>query len=557
MSRTSRSLNKLLKYINNPQQIVPIVTISPPIYSGNGCYEIIQFRRYSFWQRYPKIISQFQIPQYKFEDYRFEYIVFKEKMHGSKYTITRYLRSMILRPKLAEQYKFEEAPLESIINSAHIKRWNLVKIANMNDLNLPPFHLIICLKAATINNQKKPKKSQKLGDKLDIELVVDMKNWNQMEESEQLKLFSFCQQFGECVKQYRWDKYSDTTSGFYYQSRIHQLPFDESVEIQIDKLSLGANTTTTSYTQRCLAVQPYIEYNANIMPIADIDIYLALKCEQRRILYMPLAHKCYLKVLNRAISSKLLREYKCWVKSNVSGAHEIACIGENRGRVHRIKSYVHKRYWYKSKKYNDVIAEYKKKKIKLAEENVAGGLRIIPNDAKKPQFLLNLWAILPMMPKPEYFDQIGFVLYQYAGANDDTVSFSGISAHDEWEKFDDLWQLNVGRDSVLTIDGGGGDVNATVGVEMPAGSLFHHDMNSYFQSASKLINRGGKHSLSRRHCILRFGEWRLTILFRRCTEKANQEAMRHLKQCNNNDRRCFCLNPHLMSGNRQSKCMSV
>ena len=148
------------------------------------------------------------------------------------------------------------------------------------------------------------------------------------------------------------------------------------------------------------------------------------------------------------------------------------------------------------------------------------------------------------------FDQIGVNYYTHSGEDGDTdPSFTGIVSHEEGKKFGALKQINIAKSSMMTYDGGNGNVNATVGFEMPSGSIIHHLMDSYFQKgwrrSPKAIQQGGKHAIARRHLIMRPGQWRLAIMLRICTKEANAEVLKHFKNCKNNDFYCQCINPHL------------
>ena len=543
MTAVKTEWSRLMHSIAKPAQFVQILTISPACFADNVLLETIQFYSIAFWQQHKRRLKVYTVPYYIFTRFTFAGILYKEKQHGSKYTIVRYLRSLMLKPSILQSIYFKPYSLRKIINSAHQKKFIFLHIYQNEQItvDLPEFHAIICLKIASIANDDGRKK---VDDKLDVEILISDERWRNFSIFQKLNLFAWRKQFADHIQSFKWNTFSDTVSGFYYQSQFRSLPKTESVAVSVENLQLGPNTAKFNFKNESAAFLPYMVYNSIEKGLPNLSRFLRKTGCFGQIHFLPLAHVYYSQVLSQQIQQKLLVEYKAWVESGVSGHHEFARTGKAQNSpIYRIKSYVHKRYWYKSQEYKKQVKEYKKKRIKLATDNVGEGLRIIPNDPKPP-FLLNLWTILPMLPQPEYFDQIGFVLYMYSGV-DAAATFSGISAHDEWSKFFEVWQLSVGKDCILTIDGGGGDVNATVGLEISAGSLIHHDMNSYFQSASKVTGSGCKHSISRRHCILWPGESRLTILFRRCQSLAVQSALKHLTDCQNNDFECFCLNPNL------------
>ena len=549
----SKRLKLLLNHVANPKPFVPIITISPTKCKSLGCYETVQFyeQAYSHKQLHQNV--DFKYPIFDFDQYQYSACTFKEGQHGTKCTIIKYIRYSMIRPAILHHYSFTHATLQTIISSAHLKRWLLLKVTSNNEkkqnLNFP-LYFIVCLKN---ESERTKKKTIVKGKKLDIEMIISDNEWNKMSFAGQLYLFAWCYQFGKYIQKYKWNAFSTTTSAFFYKAIYADHPTEYNYLIRPIQIKLGQNTSLIDYNHYCRVIQPGINYDPFTKRMPYIDSWLLANNKQKiEAKFLPIAHKCYLKVINSSIANKLLKEYECWVNSNTTGHHERLYANSNpNSQIKRIKSYIHKKYWYPSKKYNDAKAKYDKAKkkgqkcIKLAHKNVADGLRIIDPNEPKPQFILNLWPLLSMMPHHDFFDQIGINLYKYSGDDtENSVSFAGISSHDEWKKFAICWQLTAGVASLLTIDGGGGDVDATVGLELPSCALIQHDMKSYFQCGSK-FGGGGKHSIARRHLILRPGQWRLTFLFRRCTEDANDDAWRHWRVCNNNDEYCFCVNPHL------------
>ena len=547
----SRANRIFLRHVANPNAFVPIVTISQSFCANMNCYETIQYLPTTITHKELKERPPFNIPVFKIQEFEFSASVYEEPRNGSKSSILRHIRSLMLKPSVLEKHQFTKTSLQIVVDSAHLKKWIFLKITDKSNeyiIQKKPLYIIVCLKIAS---DKKDGKIYKKGDKLDIELIINEKDWNKKTLFDKLNLFAWTLQFGNFIKKIsKYEYYSVNTSAFYYKCIFYGLTDKDDKNDYIWPLRNGQLIKSYNDCENITVLRPFLFYQPETISINTINFWLINNEKKIHPQYLPIAHNIYLKVIAHDIAEKVYYEYLNWVfDEKAVGHHEIRRSGHTtQGSICRIKSYIHAKYWYNSEEYKNLKKSFKKKykkkkkKIRFANDNLGGGLRIIDYNKPKPDFILRLISIISKLPSPDYFDQIGIVLYKNVTNSDET--FVGLASHDEWEKFEDLWQLNLGLDSLLTFDGGGGDVNATVGLPLPAQSLVHHDMQSYFHCGRK-FGGGGKHSVARRHLRLSSGQWRLAILFRRCVPSALKEAIQHYLKCNNKDHHCYCLNPCL------------
>lgn len=497
--------------IANPEQFVAVAIISSPMNSDIPTYAVLEYISFAQSNQFIHEQPNYTIPKWNIHKLSYSTIIYSDKVHGGKYSIREHLRALILQQSALKKINFVETNLSTIIRATSKDKLLFVKVM-MDQCTQIVSNLFLILSIKLIT-KRSAGHTEILGHKLDIELLFNSDEWENLSIGQRIAIFAWSTQFGDAVRQIGWPLLSTTTAGYYYKP--------------IYKKS-GP-----------LKLEPYIAYDPVNKTIKGVNLWLLANGHNIEKINLRIAHMMYLKVCSNSVARKIRFEYLHFVETGPSVGHHEKTIASN-GNAKRRKSYFLKKYVYPAKHYKSQASEHKakKSKIRFASTNVAAGLRIIDHEKPLPSFLVGLFTLFPMMPKQSYFDQIGIVFYQNTDSKSCKITSIGLGSHDEYEKFDDLWQFSAGKGTLLSFDSGGGDVNGTVGLDLPNCSMVHHDMKCYFHC-------GGKHSIARRHLLLGPGEWRITILFRKCVESVAQAALLHFLQCHNNDEYCLCLNRFL------------
>ena len=531
----------LFNYISNPLQDIPLVTLSLPFCSKNPVYETIEFIGEDTLHSHYPLLQKVTQNSFKFDAYRYSFCLYEEPTHGTKITIHQWFCKLIFNDELRKDLLFNRCPLGYIVNNIRRKQFLLMKVDSKNNTNCSKF-FILTTKPKTNNSTSA---SVRVGEKLDIQMYMKQEIYEEFSMHYKLTLFHWLFKFSQYIlSSFKWDLISNTAIGYYYNVR-----YDKMTNYHIDiSIKFPIDNTLLKYKCKSQIVYPYILYNAALKPLYSIDFYNAAHGRSRKSHLMYIVHRMWLNVVNDEISQRILSCYKVWLCEGHSGYHEYFPSAHNMqfDNYYRIKSYLFKKYYYNSAMYKSMKNDNQidKNTNELVTDNVAAGLRVIPNDFL-PEWLEIVKKYLFVITGIDlnYVDQIGINLYQHkdGSSKPKCVSFSSIAGHDEWDKYDKLCSLSLGNDTVLSYDVKGGCVNGSVGLELPARSFVEHDMSTYFQNARKMGGSGGKHSISKRHLVLFPNQWRLVILFRRCVPKEAHAALRHLLICKNDDKNCFCL----------------
>ena len=172
--------------------------------------------------------------------------------------------------------------------------------------------------------------------------------------------------------------------------------------------------------------------------------------------------KIFLKLITIQMSNNIINQYKKYHSSTDRkyGVHHLNSC--------RRKSFYLFKYIYDSKMYFPFSASVMEKAKK-----VANGLRLIPDD-HIPEYAKKLIKFM----KQRTILANSTIINQYAENfyfGSDNIHHSSIYAHQEWEKFKELYVVSIGKDSALSLGLKNNSYNGLMMVDLPPLSITKFD----------------------------------------------------------------------------------
>ena len=448
---------KLYLYASNPSQEIPIVSLQRATFSGNPIYPIIEFIGKPHLNGNFKKLQECKWDEYDFDDMVYDFVHYKCDAFTTKYRIMNWIYNIILNTSLIAKRWIPTSNISNIVNKLGTKDVYLVRVSSADSSCK---YLSFCLKPRT---NKSPQKSTTIGYKISCHIYVDHQYYSNIPTAKKLVLFSWGYQFKQYLSTKIQYGLGNETAGYYYPVCFRQVG-GKQFGITNIKLTKGDNSFTVygQYT----SIIPYIEYDPSTKPIDYIELYKRYKhCCQNH--YLPMVKTMYLNVINDEFALKLKHQHLDYIKSDQSYNE----YTPNKDHWHRAKTFIYYRYWWNSPHFKQLQREYvknkDKNKFKLADDQIASGLRFISYEC--PEYVLNLIKYLKIhwIPQDAKINQIGINLYRYceSDTNYKRTNVSGIESHEESLKFSHVYQLSILCDTVLSFDIKGGSVNGTAGLE--------------------------------------------------------------------------------------------
>ena len=542
-------LSELCSYVGQMKHRCPLVSLHRPVLSSSNCvYPRIEFIGHPKLRQHYHQLKGVKWRQYDFaRDFAYDCVIYPRK-DDSKANITEWLHSIVLNPAILGEKNYKKIKLESVFARANLNEFILLRVKSLNQL-IATKYLMICGKKESVRHDSDEQKNETLRDKLDIQLFVRGLDFDKMNMIEKLAEFSFCCQlvrFAEslqCV-----ELISDTCCGYFYDVVYENEGIHEH---QVDNYRLTPDCDPICVNIKSKIVSAAIQYDPICRPIPTIDSFNKTMGIPRSFGPMIIADKIFQNVIPHKLALQFWHNHWKYIHSG-DGFHEFRPLKQwqkyktfDRCKTYWYYYYIYNNDYYKNKK--KIFDKTNEEQRKLAARNVGAGLRWIGDEHPCPEYVksfIHFLKLIRVIEPNKHYDQIGVNVYKRPSTAKKSKSFtySGISSHFECDKFTALDQCNLGSASVLSFDVHGECVDALAGVELPENSFVRYPMESYWFSAQKVQKSGGKHTVIKRNLAFKFGEYRMVLLLRECVESAMAEAMRHYKNCQNNDEKCSCIN---------------
>ena len=340
--------NELLRKVANQSQELPIISIQHARCASNQIYEVINHYEEEYSRQELSRAKTTRFAEIEMNSLKFVASVYNTTSSNGKISQMKFIRSCILMPDWLATNHFTTTELSTIVKSASLHSLILMKVTRpklISDLPFP-FYFVICAKVRT---NRTAIKTTNLGLKLDCQMLISQSIWNETPFQQKIGIFALCDDLLQNIKKMKiWSHMSTTKAGFYYSCQYSLS--EDTIYLKSTKIQLSpCDYPIKIEGQKVRSFEVGIDYDPGRRKIKTIEKWRKSKeieAKEGR-LWIPIANKMYLISLTQSLTSGIKRNYLNWIKQSDSRVrHEI--LRNPSGHIIRIKSYLHKSYWYPS-----------------------------------------------------------------------------------------------------------------------------------------------------------------------------------------------------------------
>ena len=539
-------IQKFKNFISNERRNIPFITIQKPICQDKGYYPLIQF------------IGMAALNKYDIQN------VIDNKLC----TIQTITNATIIgnKFKLQNDGRGKSNLMQKLYACVYNEYWNDIKlrkidmnnifIDNLSKTEMQLFNidfnditLSFCAHQSNRNNSNRKEGITKtIGTKLNIWLMVNHTKYDKLTNNNKLLIYRFIYVFKNYLQSaYGINNFGNLVRGYYYRPQMEH-EYSQQLTMPVMKPYINKKFKLTIN-----AMKPFINYSPEDKPIVNIQQFYQRQNKKIISNKLYICHRIYKNVIHWSVQFKLINEHIQFV----SNKKYFKKYCQSNAQETRIKSFNH--YGYRWNNQQQLNTERKHQQFGMADK-VAEGIRYIdefvPNHFK---FITKLLQQYDIIDKEDDLDRMQYAANYYTFNNkdkdtdtdknnnddektNDKVSVSiGLDNHTECHKFDKVYSISIGMNSILSYDGQMG-CNCVVGIPLWSGSVIDFDMKNYFMGGSNILgkSKGGKHGILKMDQIFYLGDCRIVFLLRIIKPNLIKQAQKHFNKCHNNDFKCHC-----------------